>query len=465
MSLFFSVPCHVVRLTVASPFLVIDSGRVRELQTDKRTSTSKLIPTWCSRASTKQRAGRAGRVQPGLCLKLFSTRTERQVMKAVTEPELQRIPLEEVCLNILAAGFASNCRQFLSQAPQPPPDIAVAAALESLRVVGAVTLPATDQSRSVSEQLTSLGRHLAKLPVSARVGKMLIFGALFRCIDPILTIAATLSASRSPFMASMANDALAKAKHSSFRHPESDFMTMVNAFNAYRSSEKTGKSSKFCRDNYLNYAVLREISEARRQFADLLASIGFLSRTESAQTQQENGSIPLATANMYGDKEIVVHCVVFSGMYPYIAQLVKGSKGSMYLMHKTERLELHSSSVNAKLPAHRAGKWLSFHEKFGTVNRVSVSVTCFVDPFSIMLFGSTIDVKHLERIVRVDDWIELRAAAKTGVTVREIRKQVESLLKGVIENVGADLDSSGQGLQAATITGIVKLLESSSSSS
>ena len=115
--------------------------------------------------STKQRAGRAGRVQPGVCLKLYSSRTEIATMKSVNEPEIRRIPLEEVCLTVLAAGFAKSCSDFLSQTPQPPSDDSVRAALTILQGIGAVvSRNFTDGTResSSTESLTGLGRHLAK---------------------------------------------------------------------------------------------------------------------------------------------------------------------------------------------------------------------------------------------------------------------------------------------------------------
>jgi len=73
-------------VTIPGVVVVIDSGRMREVRVDKRTSTSKLITDWCSRANAKQRAGRAGRIQPGICLKLYSSRTSSAVMKEASQP-------------------------------------------------------------------------------------------------------------------------------------------------------------------------------------------------------------------------------------------------------------------------------------------------------------------------------------------------------------------------------------------
>jgi len=83
-------------------------------------------------------------------------------MKQASEPELRRVPLEEVCMQILASGFAPrSCADFLSQAPQPPTDDSIKAAITVLKDVGAIE--SDDTTPLKSERLTPLGRHLAKL--------------------------------------------------------------------------------------------------------------------------------------------------------------------------------------------------------------------------------------------------------------------------------------------------------------
>jgi ATP-dependent RNA helicase DHX29 len=446
-------------VTIPDVICVLDSGRVREVRRNKRTSTSILVTDWCSKASAKQRAGRAGRVQPGLCLKLYSSRTGQIVMKPASEPELRRVPLEEVCLQILASDFATSCMDFLCQAPQPPSEESVEAAVNVLIEVGAIEVleEKSSSKRKAVERLTPLGQHLAKLPVDVRLGKMLIHGALFRCMDKVLTIAAGLS-SQSPFSTFVIDANVAKAKQRAFADPDSDFLTICNVWESYCGAAATSVSAgrKFCQSNYLNYVALREIGDARRQFLDLLCSIGFLDRKAVIKNNSRVDSKALhsSTFNENGENPDLVHAVICAGLYPNVAHLEQPTSGEYTMFHKDERLHFHNSSVNSKKKRFSDG-WVVFHEKFGTPHRVSVSTTCFVHPFALLLLGGSVVVKHTERLVIVDDWIEIGMAAQIGVIMRELRKQVDVLMQKMIENAKS---SETETMCANMIQGIVNLL-------
>ena len=245
-------------ITIDDVSFVIDSGKLKERRHDAARGMGLLIEDFVSRAAALQRKGRAGRTRPGVCFALYTRRRfcgnggngsgggggERNgengdndnnshsssssqqptstssstisggVLRDFQAPEMVRVPLEELVLQIHLLGLGP-AGPFLSRVLEPPPARAVEAALESLRSVGALeALPVKrasddgddddddddESEQQHSERLTPLGRHLAQLPVDARVGKLLLMGALLGVLSPALTIAACLS-HKPPFLA------------------------------------------------------------------------------------------------------------------------------------------------------------------------------------------------------------------------------------------------------------------------
>jgi len=396
----------------------------------------------------------SGRVRPGLCCKLFSSWTAERIMRDQAMPELQRVPLEEVCLSILAGGLGSNCMEFLSHAPQPPSEESVSKALLLLEEVGAIESSNNTVHKGTTriDRLTPLGHHLAKLPLHVKLGKMLIFGCLFKCLDKVLTIAATLS-SKSPFSNFVSDDAShASAAHRTFIHPSSDFLSLCNVWDAYRKAKAEGhsQSRRFCSKMYLNHAALMEINDARRQFLDLLCQIGFVKRSDNSFDRSE--TLHKSMFNKNGENLNLVNAVICAGFYPNIVQAVKESSGIPTLWFKKERVHFHSSSINHN-KRDLGSEWILFHEKFAT-SRVFISATSITKPFSLLLFGGKIDVKHLERKVLVDDRIQLSAAAKTGVMFRQLRQELISILEVRMSNA----TETGGERSERIIDGIVELL-------
>ena len=348
--------------------------------------------------------------------------------------------------------------EFLSQAPQPPTEDSVQSAVDILQAIGAIEVKeqAMDDGRGTSsnvtrtgkreERLTPLGKHLAKLPVDVRLGKMIIFGALFRCTDKALTIAAALS-SQSIFSTFLgANATIAKAKQRAFADPNSDFVTLCNIWESYDQAVSTAQSSaragyKFCQSNFLNYAAIREIGDSRRQYLDLLCNIGFVDHKEVITT---NGRRVLRTKSIYnenGNNVDLLHAVICAGLYPNVAQLEQPTTSSNFtLFHKEERLYFHDASVNSKKKQFKGkNNWVVFHEKFGTPSRVSVSTTALVHPMALLLFGgSDVVLKHVDRLMILDGWIRIRMGAQLGVILMDLRKQLDLMLEKLIDQSSTD---------------------------
>ena len=273
-------------ITIDDVVFVIDAGRVRETRYDPVTRMSSLVTAWCSRASGRQRRGRAGRVREGYCFHLYSSRKERALADFAT-PEISRVPLDALCLQIKILKLG-DVRAFLKRAIEPPNEAAVDAALRSLQELDAV---------DTEDELTPLGLHLAELPVDARLGKMMLYGAMFSCLDPVLTIAAS-TGFRSPFLSPMdrrdeADDA--KRRLATGAGATSDHLTLVAAYAGWIRAKARGRAYErdFLSKAFLSAQTLRQISEMRQQYVELLDQIGFL--RSGAGLFQRNSGEPVDT--------------------------------------------------------------------------------------------------------------------------------------------------------------------------
>lgn len=164
-------------ITIPEIVYVIDCGKVKETQYDPDTSMSKLVETYTSRAASKQRRGRAGRVKPGVCYKLFTRRIEEQHMARFAIPEILRTPLESLFLQVKSMDQSTDVKTYLLKAIDPPKIGAIDSAWRTLLDLGAV------EGEAMTSHLTALGRHMAALPVDLRLGKVSRDRSRERCVD------------------------------------------------------------------------------------------------------------------------------------------------------------------------------------------------------------------------------------------------------------------------------------------
>ena len=148
-------------VTIPDVTAVVDCGRVKEVRhhrhgSEKLFSACPTLETaWCARASARQRAGRAGRVRPGACVRLYTREHFEERLADHQEPELQRVPLEELVLSIKATcddarrskaeDFFGGASEWLRDCAQPPPTHALAAAFSELVSVGALEYTAAER--------------------------------------------------------------------------------------------------------------------------------------------------------------------------------------------------------------------------------------------------------------------------------------------------------------------------------
>ena len=255
-------------ITIDDVVYVIDTCKMKENKWNAVSKMSSLTEDWVSQASGRQRRGRAGRVKPGICYHLvpsykFNAFAEYQV------PEMLRVPLDGLILQIKTLNMG-DAAGVLGKAIEAPGDSAIGSSMELLRQIGAL-----DEAND--DCLTPLGFHLATLPVDVRIGKMLIYGAIFGCIEPVLTMAAAMGF-RSPFFSPIDKREEADKARKALGVAHSDHLTTLKAMDGWVAAKKVGRreASSFCQDNFLSRQTLEMISEMRDQFRQLLASIGFV---------------------------------------------------------------------------------------------------------------------------------------------------------------------------------------------
>jgi ATP-dependent RNA helicase DHX29 len=194
-------------------------------------------------------------------------------------PEMMRLSLSDLALRIkiLKVKIGNSIEDVLSRALDPPSSLNIQRAVSSLVEVKALT---------PSEEITPMGRLLSKLPTDVHLGKFLLTAVILQCLDPALTIAATLNA-KSPFISPFGEEEAADRAKLGFKVgtqsliyvyvglgskcfiENSDFLTIHSAFSSWRRASANGNTSfvrNFCRKNYLSYQNLQQIEELRQQF-------------------------------------------------------------------------------------------------------------------------------------------------------------------------------------------------------
>ena len=258
-------------VTVPGIRYVVDTGRVRLSRYSFRSKVQRLPIEPISRASADQRAGRCGRVAPGICIRLYSEE-DYQSRPEFTDPEIQRTNLAAVILQMQALGLGA-----VEEFPfVEPPDRRYIN--DGYR--GLFELQAVDGER----RLTELGRRLARLPVDPTIGRMLLAAGEIRALDELLIIAAGLSIP-DPRERPMEAQQAADQAHREWRDEASDFLAFVNLWRDYQHNRRhltRRKLERWCRERYVSPLRMREWVDIHRQLKELATGQGFRLNSEPA---------------------------------------------------------------------------------------------------------------------------------------------------------------------------------------
>ena len=202
------------------------------------------------------------------------------------------------------------------QCIEPPEEAAVATSVARLKGLGALTK---------AGELTPLGRHLALLPIDVQLGKVLIYGTILRCIDPILTVAAGMSG-RSPFRAPMDKRGEADARKQALKWANSDHLTLVRVYNEWRSLHGSAQRS-YAQQNFISYDTMRTIGDLRKDYAAVLADIGFLPGRGGFRSSSggHHGEL-LPEFNACAEKPTVLQAALVAGLAPNLLKIKRPAK-------------------------------------------------------------------------------------------------------------------------------------------
>lgn len=242
-------------VTISGIKYVIDGGMVKSRTFHPSTGMEILKVQRISQEQAWQRTGRAGRESEGLCYRIY-TKSQFELMKKNSIPEIQRANLNSVALQLLALGIHMLHFDFLDK----PPNDTIEAAFEQLQLLGAI-----DDINS--KVLTNLGRKMAKFPLDPRFSKILLSAEKFGCLEEALSVVSLLS-SESIFLNPPSKREEAQNARQKFHSGYGDHLTLLNA---YREFENIGQNNRkvWCHEHFIHMRNILYVREVRSQLQEI----------------------------------------------------------------------------------------------------------------------------------------------------------------------------------------------------
>lgn len=346
---FASVECGVRRVIVATNIAatsitingvvyVVDCGYIKQNTYNPRTGLDCLEVVAISQSEAKQRAGRAGRTQPGQCIRLYSKKFYNSMLECAI-PEIQRASLTNVMLSLKCMGI-KNVLHF--DYLDPPMEKMILEALKELYHYQAI---------DVDGRITALGRRLVQYPLQPSLGRALIRSRQLGCSDTLLPIVAMLSVENTfikPSNKKLAEEAdQAHRKLKEIGGGNNDFATLLTV---YKLCHESGNSHEWCKDHFVHWRSMKMAKSILEQVKAIL----------DGQKISFDCSL---TANDTGLGELVRQSLCY-GLYPHVAR--KASSG-----HSFRTMDGHSTTVYLHPSSALFGKdnqldWVLYHELLDT---------------------------------------------------------------------------------------------------
>lgn len=312
-------------LTIDGIVYVIDPGFVKENVYDARTGMDSLVVTPCSRASANQRSGRAGRVGPGKCFRLYTKFAFQNELEESTTPEIQRTNLSNVVLLLKSVGI-DDLIDF--DYMDPPPADTLIRALEQLYALGAL---------NQSGELTKIGRQMAEFPTDPMLAKSILAADKYGCVEEVLSIIAMLGEASALFYRPKDKKFHADSARARFTVKEGgDHFSLLNIWNQWVDSDF---SYAWSRENFLQQQSLTRARNVRDQLAKLCDRVEVNITSVGA-----NDLVPIQKS-------------ITAGFFLNSARLQRGGD-SYRTVKKNSTVHMHPSSVLFEVNP----KWVLFYQ-------------------------------------------------------------------------------------------------------
>ena len=297
-------------LTVPGIRYVIDPGTARISRYSYRTKVQRLPIEPISQASANQRKGRCGRIEAGICIRLYSEE-DFNSRPEFTDPEILRTNLASVILQMLGLGLGDMQQFPFVQAPDSRNINDGLTLLEELEAIK----PA---KRHKKTELTKSGRSLSRLPVDPRLAKMVLTADGLGALREVIIIVAALSI-QDPRERPQEKRGAADEKHGRFDDPDSDFIAFLNLWNYLEEQQSELSNSQFrklCQKDFLAYMRIREWQDIVYQLSTVCNEMGIKATTNVADSER-------------------IHQSLLSGMLSHIGfkdekQIYKGARNSQF---------------------------------------------------------------------------------------------------------------------------------------
>ncbi|XP_052146887.1 probable pre-mRNA-splicing factor ATP-dependent RNA helicase DEAH3 [Oryza glaberrima] len=241
-------------LTIDGIVYVIDPGFSKQKVYNPRIRVESLLVSPISKASAHQRAGRAGRTQPGKCFRLYTEKSFNDDLQPQTYPEILRSNLANTVLTLKKLGIDDLVHFDFMDPPAPE---TLMRALEVLNYLGAL---------DDDGNLTPLGETMSEFPLDPQMSKMLVISPKYNCSNEILSISAMLSVPNCFLRPREAQKAADEAK-ARFGHIDGDHLTLLNVYHAYKQNNE---DPQWCYENFINARALKSADNVRQQLVRIM---------------------------------------------------------------------------------------------------------------------------------------------------------------------------------------------------